>query len=214
MGIDKSDLLIDDDTTFLQTLVQQSTLATGKVVVAVGQGQLQRYQQKYAGLVGFDQIIWAEDSVGNQGPMEGIHQGLKLLEENFSTCELAFVTGCDVPQFNIGLVHELLLRMGDHDAITPVAGKRIYGMTAIYKTKLWQQAQQFVDSQQLRVSTLAASIDSVAVDLESLRTVDPMLNSFENINLPDDYFGYLAKNSIVCTELMKQQFTSDTKPKP
>jgi len=210
MGIDKSALLIDDATTFLQTIIKRAAALTDKIVIAVGSGQSQALKQRYANCKAFDQVTWAEDGTANQGPMEGIHQGLLALEQQFTDCDLAFVTGCDVPELNGQLIMALLDQINDHDAVTPVDGKRIYGMTAVYRTHVWKNAKQNVAQQQLRVSELAKTIDSFPIDVSQLKTHDQNLNAFENINTPDDYFAFLSKNNIECTEKMKQQFTEPT----
>ena len=208
MGIDKSELLIDDATTFLQKIAGQASKLTEQIVVAVGSGQLETYRQRYADCKILKRVIWVEDSVVEKGPMEGIHQGLKTLAKNFPHCDRAFVTSCDVPELNGDLIMALLDRIGDYDAVTPIDGKRIYGMTAVYRNHVWENARQNVAQQQLRVSALATSINSTTVDIADLKTYDARLNAFENINTPDDYFGFLLKNDIQCTLKMKQQFAS------
>ena len=206
MGIDKSELLIDDGTTFLQMIVQRAVKLTDQIVIAVGSGQLETFKQRYADCEILQPATWTDDGVPNQGPMEGIHQGLKTLTQTYPNCDRAFVTSCDVPELNGNLIMALLEKIGDHDAVTPVDGKRIYGMTAVYKTDVWHIARDNVAQKQLRVSALATSINSTSVDVADLKTYDTQLNAFENINTPDDYFGFLLKNGIPCTEKMKQQF--------
>ena len=206
MGVSKSELLIDDENTFLQAIVRTAVGLTDKIVIAVQADVTQRFGHRYAQDPNFQNVRWAEDATPNQGPMEGIHQGLKMLEQDFPGCEIAFVTSCDVPEVNGTLIGTLLQRLGDRDAVTPVDGERIYGMTAIYRTQVWRQAQQHVDIGQLRVSTLASSVDAVAVAVDRLKSCDPNLSAFENINRPADYFDWISRRKIDCTEKMKQQF--------
>lgn len=208
MGISKSDLLVDDDTTFLQQIIQSAATLTDKIVIAVAGGATPDYQDRYADCVGFQNVVWAEDVTANQGPMEGIHQGLKSIEQTFTDCEMAFVTSCDVPEINGRLINALLNELQHHDAVTPVDGKRVYGMTAIYRTRLWRTAKQKVDEGQLRVSALATSVDLATVDVEPLKKYDPRLAAFANINSPDDYFDWLTRNNIRCSEKMKRQFAT------
>lgn len=208
MGVDKSALLIDDATTFLNRIVQRATELTDKLVIAVGQNDRKAYRDRYAHSPEFRNVIWAEDSVANQGPMEGIHQGLKTIEQNFPQCQHAFVTSCDVPVLNSDLIFALLNKIGNHDAVTPIDGKRVYGMTAVYRCSVWAAAAKNVASQQLRVSMLADSVDSTTVDVSALTELDPQLRSFENINTPDNYFAFLKKMNIHCSAIMKQQFSA------
>jgi|GEM_PF-2096042 len=206
MGVDKAALLIDDQTTFLHRIMQRANELTDQIVIAIEQGATQTYRDRYADCPEFHNVTWAEDSVANQGPMEGIHQGLKTLEQKFPHCQFAFVTSCDVPELNGDLILALLKMIKDHDAVTPIDGKRVYGMTAVYRCNVWKTAAQNVASQQLRVSTLADSVSSTTVDVRALTPLDPQLRSFENINTPDNYFDYLKKTKVICSEKMQQQF--------
>ena len=206
MGVDKSALLIEDDTTFLQRIVQRACVLTDQIVIATEKDAGQTYRERYAACSEFQNAIWAEDSVANQGPMEGIHQGLKSLENHFPQCQHAFVTSCDVPVLNGDLILALLEKLGNYDAVTPVDGKRVYGMTAIYRCSVWSAAAQNVAEKQLRVSMLADSVNATTVNVSALKSLDPQLRSFENINTPDNYFAYLKKTDVICSDKMKQQF--------
>lgn len=206
MGVNKSALLIDDATTFLERIVRQAATMTDRIVVAVGQGSRQAFERRYASSLGFENVTWVEDAVVHQGPTEGIHQGLKKLEQR--QVPLAFVTSCDVPGINFDLIVSLIDLIGDFDAVTPVDGRRVYGMTAVYRTRVWTAARDNVTAGRLRVSMLARSIRSTTVNLDALKPYDSRLNAFENINTPKDYFAYLRKNDIDCTEKMKQQFNA------
>ena len=206
MGVDKSALLFDDTTTFLNRIIARAADLTDQIVIAVGHNAAQTYQVRYADYPEFQNVIWAEDAVSGQGPMEGIHQGLKTLEQRFPNCQHAFVTSCDVPELNGDLILALLEKIGDYDAVTPIDGKRVYGMTAVYRCSVWAHAGRNVASQQLRVSKLAESVSSTAVNISDLKTVDPQLSSFENINTPDEYFAFLKKMKVHCSNKMKQQF--------
>lgn len=208
MGVDKSALLFDDQTTFLQRIVQSANALTEKIVIAVEKDAAPTHRSRYAHCPEFQNVIWSEDSVANQGPMEGIHQGLKSLEQNFPSCEHAFVTGCDVPELNGNLVLALLESIQDYDAVTPIDGRRIYGMTAVYRCGVWKAAAENVASEQLRVSMLSDSVRSTTIDVSALKSVDPQLTSFENINTPENYFAFLRKMNLQCSDKMKQQFQS------
>jgi len=207
MGVDKSALLIDDQTTFLQRIVQRANALTEHIVIAVEKGAGETYQARYATCSEFQNVIWSEDSVVNQGPMEGIHQGLKTHERNFPMCEFAFVTSCDVPWLNGDLILALLEKIKDYDAVTPIDGKRVYGMTAVYRCNVWAAAARNVASGQLRVSALADSVRSTTIAIKDLETVDPELLSFENINTPENYFSFLDKTNVHCSDKMRQQFS-------
>lgn len=212
MGVSKSDLLIDDETTFLQKIVRSAASLTDKIVIAVAGGATPGYRNRYAGCVGFDDVVWVEDVAVNQGPMEGIHQGLKAIQQSFPDCAMAFVTSCDVPEINGQLISRLLDALQNHDAVTPVDGKRVYGMTAIYRTSLWPAAKEKIETGQLRVSALAASVDCATVDVTLLKTIGPGLGAFANINSPADYFDWLDRNRINCTQRMSQQFPARPRP--
>ena len=191
--------------TFIECIVDLCVPLGRHIVVSVGQAQGDRpsLRARFESNPKFSQVVWVEDEHDQKGPMAGIEAGLKSLQ---SVCRYAFVTGCDVPVLKTELAKELLhiANQNDARAVTPVDGKRIFGMTAIYRTDSWQVASELIQKNSLRVSNLAEQLSATKVELADLREFDPKLESFLNINHPQAYRDFLISQGCdVSAEVMK-----------
>ena len=193
MGRDKA-LLPVGETTFLEAIVQSAVELSDHVVVSVGQGSDQLYKKRFASNPSFDHINWVKDAVADQGPMGGIAAGLKFLD---SLCEFVFVMGCDVPLLKRELVQHLchVAAESQSAAVTPVKGDRVYGMTAVYRADAWMAAERLLAQGRLRVSELADELQAKRIELADLEQYDDGLESFLNINRPEDYAAFLERHS-------------------
>ena len=135
-------------------------------------------------------VIFVKDQQTDVGPLEGIRVGLKELGP---AVEFAFVTGCDAPLIEPRLIAHLFELIESHQAVVPVLGDRVFGMTAIYRTDIAEELQTLINQKQHRVQDLARHFDTLHVDLESLKEYDPGLDSFININSREDYARLLKR---------------------
>ena len=181
LGLDKTQLIFREHT-FLERVVELVSQTTDRIVL-VGPTDFSQHRLS-------PQIILEKDLQVNCGPLEGIRVGLKRLSNDV---EFAFVTSCDVPLLKPQLIQLLLDQIGDHQAIVPFDGKRVYGMTAIYQTVLHQAIEKRIENKQLRVSELASEFDARMLDVDSLREIDPDLDSMTNINSAKDYRDLLKR---------------------
>ena len=164
LGIDKTELIFRDQT-FLERVVGQVGEIAQQVVLV---GRINPESHRLS-----KNITLVQDERENAGPLEGIRVGLKALAEK--GIPLAFVTSCDVPLLKPELILFLLDQLGDHPAIVPIDGQRVYGMTAIYQTGLHFQIEKRIAENQLRVSELAEAFSAKQISVEQLRGVDPNL---------------------------------------
>lgn len=147
-------------------------------------------------------LVLALDEHTGCGPLEGIRIGLQAARE---FADAAFVTPCDTPELHPDLVAALFDKLGDADAVIPCRAGRVYGLTAIYHTRLLPELNRRVAAGQLRVADLADLPNACRVDPEWLRTFDPHLESLTNLNRPGDYLELLKKTGQTCPpELLAQ----------
>ena len=201
LGIDKSRLDFKGRT-FLEQVVAQVGQVCSRVVI-VGDTDLSFHRLP-------DDVWLAHDQAINKGPLEGIRVGLERLAQvagqgdaqsdqgDFSGCEFAFVTSCDVPLLKPDLIRFLFKQLGEHQSVVPVQGERIFGMTAIYRTEHHVEIANRIEANKLRVSDLAAAFDARCIKAESLREADPDLDSLTNINSVDDYRSLLKRLGLEC----------------
>lgn len=175
MGFDKSQLLLGDGQTFLEQIVSTLKPHVGSVIV-VHNAQLQ--------ILDNPEVICVTDRRPDCGPMEGIATGLAAMPDE---AELGFVTSCDVPLIRPEVALQLLDLLGDNEGVTPVDGKRIFGLTAIYRKSILPALESLIESKMLKVSNLCQHLRIRQVPIELIRAVDPFLESLNNINRYSDY---------------------------
>jgi len=120
------------------------------------------------------------DRMPGLGPLGGIHAGV---EE--ASGDLLFVVACDMPCVDAGVIKELFSRIDRHDAVIPAWDKdRLEPLHAIYRRSAIQNYLGTHKSLSLRA--MVHNLDSVYVDVEELRSIDPDLGTFININKLED----------------------------
>jgi molybdopterin-guanine dinucleotide biosynthesis protein A len=188
MGFPKHELWFDGKT-FLESVVERVSEVAYPVVVVVGHAESPP-------AVLPDNVKLLCDERPDLGPLEGIRTGLASLEDRVSH---AFVTSCDAPNLRPQLIRRLFDLMGQHDAVVPIDGDRIYGMTAIYRTLVCEKIESiYASGVSRRVSALQAAVNARLVSLDELKEVDPNLESFNNINTADAYFDFLKRHGATC----------------
>ena len=125
----------------------------------------------------------ALDKVPSKSSLAGIHGGL-----TFCIADHAFISSCDVPFLKIELVKLLL----DHvtpevDVVVPLRDNGLMEpLCAIYS----KRCIPFISDQLARgdhkIINFFDKVNVVTVPEKTLRTVDPDLDSFTNLNTPAD----------------------------
>jgi len=129
-------------------------------------------------------VLVARDETENLGPLEGLAVGLSALE---SHVEAAYVSSCDVPLLQPAFVCRMIEELGSYDLAVPRDGRYHHPLAGVYRTSLTEAARALLAAGQNRPRFLIDQSRSNIVNAETLRTVDPQLDSLRNINTPDDY---------------------------
>lgn len=120
------------------------------------------------------------DIRGGIGPIGGLHAG--SLEAHG---ELIFVSACDMPCINPAVISYLFDSVGDYDAAIPVWNpEMLEPLHAVYRRTALLEYLESHDSLSLRSMILNLSARYVPVD--ELKTMDPELLTFTNINKTED----------------------------
>ena len=183
MTTDKSQLVFLGKTFLEHVIDQVSKVAVSVVVVSHSAG--------LPSLPANKNVIFANDHQDGLGPLEGIRVGLKTLAQQ--QIEFAFVTGCDAPLIKPELIRVLFEKIDDYQAVVPISGNRVFGMTAIYRTELFRVAQSLLQQDRQAVKYLARNVVAKRIKINELRTVDPELDSFTNVNTQEDYENLLKR---------------------
>ncbi len=174
-GADKV-MLKFEGRTFLETLIHRFQPLQIPIVVAGKQPE--NFPDN------LDSVAFVEDQQPDCGPLEGIRNGLALLEP---LVEFAFVTSCDAPLVRADVARFLVSQIGSFQAVVPRSELNVYGMTAIYRTDVHALIESRISANQFRVRDFAGSLRTKFIDVEELRHVDPRLDSLINVNTPEEY---------------------------
>jgi len=133
-------------------------------------------------------ILVARDEFDSLGPLAGLATGLDALR---NTADAAFVTSCDVPLLRPAVIHRLTELLGSHAAVVPTDGRYDHVLCSVFRTNLADQARDLVNARRLRPLFLIEESHSLRIPVETLRDIDPDLESLRNANTPEDYLNVL-----------------------
>ena len=114
--------------------------------------------------------------------LTGIHAGLF-----HSSAPHAFVTACDTPFLKEGLIRALLEELEPKwDVIIPVTEEGEQPLCAIYSKRCIKPIEYLLKNEDPRIIKFFPKVRVKEISETRLRTVDPDLASFFNINKPED----------------------------
>jgi molybdopterin-guanine dinucleotide biosynthesis protein A len=128
------------------------------------------------------------DELEGLGPLAGIAGGLEALT---GVTDAAYVSACDAPLLRPEFVREIVASLGSHELAIPRDGKFHHPLAAVYRTSLAPRVRGLLAAGRMRPLFLVEESDAVEIDVETLRGVDPALDSLRNVNTPDEYAAVL-----------------------
>ena len=122
-----------------------------------------------------------EDLIKGKGPLGGIFTGL-----SYSTSHFNFVTGCDMPFPQPGLIKLLLEKCGDHDVVIPEAAGEVEPLFAVYSKRCLPVILHRLQERDLKVRNILARLKVRKIEEGEINRVDLERLSFFNINTEED----------------------------
>ena len=177
MGRDKASLPFGDEL-MLQRVVRllSEVVDSSAIVVVSAAGQILPPLPP--------QIRVACDKSPGRGPLEGLAAGLKAMPQHV---EAVYATSCDVPLMATEFVRAIFGHLGNHEVAVPVEGQFHHPLATVYRPRVLTAVQQLLSANRLRPRFLFEEVDTIEVDVESLREFDPTLATLMNLNHPEDY---------------------------
>ncbi len=175
MGRDKRLLRWDADdggrqTSLLQAAVDALSATTDEVIVVAND------EPAVAGA----RVV--PDVIPGAGSLGGILSGVEAARH---AC--VFVAAVDMPFLQRELVRDLIGRLQAHDAVVPVVGGRPEPLHAVYGPAVARTARRQIVIGELKIAGALQGLDVVWVGEPQLREIDPDLQSFRNVNTPEEY---------------------------
>lgn len=195
MGADKSMLQINGQS-FLQILTEKFCISNYPTVVVGPATDLATDPGIIEPKISHDRVVGRavhlRDRTPDLGPLEGIRVGLEYLH---SQVKFAFVCAVDAPLLKLELVEYLFTEIGHYQVIAPVSQSRIFGLSAVYRTELYEEIQNRLMAGLRSVQDAIRAFDAKLVDVEQLRSLDAYLDSLRNVNSPADYAQLLRESN-------------------
>jgi molybdenum cofactor guanylyltransferase len=129
-------------------------------------------------------VTVVRDDERGRGPLQGLAAGLASLR---GQADAAYLSGCDVPFLQPNLVGRLRDLLGNHTICVPQVGGYHHPLAAVYRIEVMDAVQRLLAAGRLRPVFLFEEVPTRIVTAEELVDVDPMLQSFRNLNTPQDY---------------------------
>jgi molybdopterin-guanine dinucleotide biosynthesis protein A len=179
MGIPKASLPFGPESMLERVVRLLGQVADPIVVVAASQQALPDLPAS---------VRVAHDQQEDKGPLEGIRAGLAVLKDQ---ADAAFVVSCDVPLLEPALVRHMATELEQNDVAVAVDGDFHHPLTAVYRMNVLGHIVELVSEDQLRPVYIYDRVPTKRIPIEELRDVDPDLQSFANLNRPQDYVAAL-----------------------
>jgi molybdenum cofactor guanylyltransferase len=128
--------------------------------------------------------IVVRDEIEAHGPLAGLAAGLAALRDR---ADAAYVSSCDVPLLEAGLIRALIDALGTHELAVARDAGRIHPLAAVYRTACEDRVREFLAAGRLGLTDFVRQSDARLVDGPELRAVDPELRSLCNVNTPAEY---------------------------
>ena len=122
------------------------------------------------------------DETAFAGPLDALRRGLNALDHS-----IAFACSCDLPMLNSDVAADLVAMLDDFDAVMPEVGGKLQPLHAVYRKECANSIAALEESGEKRLTANANAINARKVGEDELRTIDPQLGSFFNVNTPEDY---------------------------
>jgi molybdopterin-guanine dinucleotide biosynthesis protein A len=148
-----------------------------EIVISVGKGRAGLYDEYSE--IGFDIV---EDRESGIGPLEGLRCAMSAARG-----EYVLVAPCDTPFLKPGLCKLMLSKAEGKDGAVPVVRGMFEPLHGAYKRATALKAfEEAIAGGKRRPADAYSKLDIVRVEEPDLRAVDPELESFWNLNGPQE----------------------------
>lgn len=123
------------------------------------------------------------DKFEHQGPLSGIHAGLKA-----STTENNFIVSCDMPFLNLDLIR-YMLKQPVEDILVPRVNDHLEPLHAIYSKNCIFKIEEAIRKEKFKIIEFWNwnNVDVKFIEQDEIERFAPQLYTFFNVNTRKDY---------------------------
>lgn len=129
------------------------------------------------------------DLVPGSGALGGLYTG--LFHSSFFH---SFVVACDMPYLNRSVINYLIQRKEGYDVILPKTEDGLEPLHAIYSKNCVPPIRRLLEENKSRIIDVFPFVRVNVVDSSELLPLDPDMESFINLNTPDDLRHYRKRD--------------------
>ncbi|HTW87021.1 MAG TPA: molybdenum cofactor guanylyltransferase [Candidatus Binataceae bacterium] len=182
MGRDKMALPLGN-TTLLERIVAELHRAFSPIIVVAAR----EADQPSVIDTSLHRVILIRDQTAYQGPVDALRAGLGA-----GIGDHAFAASCDLPLVSAEVALKLCVMLEDNDAVIARVGGRLQMLHAVYRRRCLGALDAMAARGERRLHTIVDQIRARIVEEAEMRLIDPRLESFCNVNTPEDYRAALT----------------------
>jgi molybdopterin-guanine dinucleotide biosynthesis protein A len=175
MGSPKAELKLGNQTLLERTVRELRPAFDDIVIVAAPTGP-------GSALEGQPDIAIIRDDREYEGPLPALARGLRAIHN-----DAAFVCSCDLPLLKREVAGALCAMLDSYDAVIPEIAGLVQPLHAVYRKRCVVAIDSMVTRGEKRLTKIVESLSVRWVGESELRSIDPELHSFLNVNTPEDY---------------------------
>jgi molybdopterin-guanine dinucleotide biosynthesis protein A len=127
-------------------------------------------------------LLIVSDLFPIRSSLTGIHAGLFYMTNPF-----AFISACDTPFLKKEMVETIIAKIEPQiDIVMPATSAGLEPLCAAYSKRCLQPAQHHLEQEKLKIIKTFRKSRVKTISEKVLRKIDPDLQSFFNINTPED----------------------------
>jgi molybdopterin-guanine dinucleotide biosynthesis protein A len=121
------------------------------------------------------------DLFPNKGVLAGIYTGLF-----FSNFQYAFCAACDMPFLKESVIRFLMKKTGGYEVVVPKTKDGLQPLHAIYSKNCLEPIKKIIEQNKFKILDLYPMVRVKIIMEREFSDLDPMNESFININTPED----------------------------
>jgi molybdenum cofactor guanylyltransferase len=130
------------------------------------------------------------DLLPDSGALGGLYTGLY-----FSSFHHSFCVACDMPFLKKSLVQFLVDQLGDEDVLVPRTADGLQPLHALYSKNCLGPIRRLLDKGGFRIFDFFPEVKCRTIEEREFLFLDPIKESFVNINTPEDLLFATRKES-------------------
>jgi molybdopterin-guanine dinucleotide biosynthesis protein A len=130
------------------------------------------------------------DLIPERGVLGGLYTGLF-----FSSFPYSFCVACDMPFLKTTVIEYLIKNIEDYDVIVPKTSDGLQPLHAVYSKNCLGPIKEILDQGKYKIIDLYPMV-KVKIMEEGLKYLDPMGESFININTPEELYHIKKRKAI------------------